>query len=146
MGWGVVSRSAARHCTGRPVFRGLRYFRTLDVEGSRTRRYLLRKCSGEITSAGLSQTAAALAQQVATAGLKQPSLRRVRSQTLGRRNADPVQSTTARPGPRNAAVSTTTCGAPQAPVNGIRWLGLAHFMNRCVPTTAVITPPTMATK
>src|SRR5262249_11148257 len=51
---------------------------------------------------GLFQSSQALGRNSPTAGLKQPTLRRMRSQTLGRRNAAPVQGTTARPGPRTS--------------------------------------------
>jgi hypothetical protein len=105
----------------RPLFRGHLYDTTLGTEGSRTRR--------EARQLGFSGTALARLFQAGktelsgfpTAGLKQPSLRRRTIQTLGWRNANLVQSTTARPGPTerrlfyraspgDASGATTTAG------------------------------------
>jgi hypothetical protein len=49
----------------------------------------------------LSQAGRQCSHHLPTAGLKQPSLRRMQDQTLGRRYAAPVQSTKARPGPQS---------------------------------------------
>jgi hypothetical protein len=53
--------------------------------------------------AGLSQAALNKFLRNPTAGLKQPSLRSVTSQTLGQRNAALVQRTKARPGPKTVS-------------------------------------------
>ena len=55
--------------------------------------------AGGTTSAGLSQAARRPGDISPTAGLKQPSSRRMGGRALGRRNAAPVQSTKARPVP-----------------------------------------------
>jgi hypothetical protein len=91
-------QKAARLYTGRPWFRGLRYDTTWSAEGSRTRRFPEGPYDRGTTSAGSFQSAVIGTLREPTAGLKQPSSRCVTSQTLGRRNAAPVQNTSARPG------------------------------------------------